>query len=85
MTIDKIMAYLFGAVFCTVLLVVAVLIPDPTPTSMFIFRVVLSIAAGGIGAVIPGLLQVDIPYVRAGGALALTVVVYFFNPPHLLQ
>src|SRR5207249_652829 len=49
-----------------------------------VFRIVLALAAGGVGAVIPGILNVNIPKVlTAGGALAVFVVVYFYSPAQL--
>jgi hypothetical protein len=82
---DKIAAFGFGTLFVAIMLVLAVWIREPTPTQWFVFRVVLSLAAAGIGAIIPGLIQVDIhPYIRAGGAIALFVIVYWFNPPKLV-
>jgi hypothetical protein len=83
--LDKLLAFAFGVVFCSVLLGVALIYQHPTPSMMFVVRVILSVAAAGVGAVIPGLLQVKTPYVRAGGALALAVIVFFFNPPALLS
>jgi len=80
------MAFAFGVVFVVVMLVIAIWIPSPTPTQWFVFRVVLALAAGGVGALIPGLINVAAgPYVRAGGALALFVLVYWFNPPKLVS
>ncbi len=82
---DRHLAYLFGVVFIVVLLVLAVLFPTPTATQFFVFRVVLSLAAAGIGAVLPGLISVNFhKLVRAGGALALFVIVYLVNPPALV-
>jgi hypothetical protein len=84
MKIDKILAFVFGTIFCTVLLVLAVVEPHPDTFPRFVFRVVLSLAAAGIGAVIPGLLEIRLPYVRAGGAIGVAIIVYFFNPPALM-
>src|SRR5258707_7916348 len=67
------------------MLVMRIWSPHPTVTQWFIFRVVLALAAGGVGALIPGLIRVQAgPYVRAGGALALFVLVFWFNPPKLV-
>jgi hypothetical protein len=86
MTTDKILAFAFGVVFVVVMLCLAVFFPNPTETQWFIFRVVLALAAAGVGAVLPGLLNVQAgPAIRAGGALALFVIVYWFNPPKLLS
>jgi hypothetical protein len=85
MSTDKILAFTFGVVFVVVMLYIALYVPNPTETQWFIFRVVLALAAAGVGAVLPGLLNVEAgPYVRAGGALALFVIVYWFNPPKLI-
>jgi hypothetical protein len=52
-------------------------------------RILLSAAMAIIGAVIPGFLTVDLSgrgvAIRAGGALALFVVTYFFSPTVLPQ
>ena len=67
------------------MLIVAIAIPQPTATQWFVFRVVLALAAAGIGAVIPGLIVVNVSKtVRAGGAIALFVLVYTLNPPQLV-
>jgi hypothetical protein len=82
---EKITAVVFGIIFVSVLLAIAIFIPHPTQFQIFVFRVVLALAAGGLGAVIPGLIQVQAgPFVRAGGAIALFVIVFWFNPPQLL-
>ena len=82
---EKIAAFAFGVAFVIVLLAIALFVPRPTDFQFWVFRVVLSLAAAGIGAVLPGFITVDVkPYVRAGGALALFVLVYWFNPPKLV-
>ena len=84
-SVESLLAFTFGVVFVIVLLVFAVAIPNPTEFTIFIFRVVLALAAAGIGAVLPGLIDVKLPIVRAGGALALAVMVYLVNPPALIH
>jgi tetratricopeptide (TPR) repeat protein len=77
-------AFCFGVIFLVAILAVAIFIPSPTEFQIFIFRVILSLAAAGVGAVLPGLLTVEAPpFVRAGGAMALFVIVFWFNPPKL--
>jgi hypothetical protein len=50
-----------------------------------IFRVVLALAAGAFGALIPGFIEVSFRnWLRAGGAMALFVIVYMINPPALI-
>jgi hypothetical protein len=82
---EKIAAFVFGVVFLLIMLVIAIAIPNPTKTQWFVFRVALAAAASGIGAVIPGLIDLQIPgYIRAGGAIALFVLVYKSNPAVLV-
>lgn len=45
----------------------------------------MALAAGGTAAVIPGLLETNLSHgqvlaIRAGGALAVFVIVYFYSP-----
>jgi len=84
-SIDTLLAFIFGCLFVIILLIFAVAIPNPTEFTAFVFRVVLSLAAAGVGAVLPGLLEVKLPGIRAGGALALAAVVYFMNPPAIIH
>jgi hypothetical protein len=78
------LAFVFGVVFVTALLTLAVLFSEPTPFQYTVFRIVLALAAAGVAAVIPGILNVKLSFgVRAGGALAVFVIVYFFSPAAL--
>lgn len=78
---ELIAIFSFGVVFVIVLVLVALTLPSPTEFQQLIFRIVLALAAAGIGALIPGLLTIRIKnLLRAGGALGVFVVVYFFNP-----
>ena len=82
---QKLTAFGFGLLFVILLLIFVLAVPDPTQTQWFVFRVVLALAAAGIGAVIPGLLVVHVStFIRAGGAIALFVIVYNLNPPQLI-
>lgn len=83
---DKIGAVSFGAIFITVVLVISFNAPNPTPFQYTVFRIVLALAASGIAAMIPGLLNVRCGNgIRATGAMAVFVVVYFFSPANLLK
>ena len=80
-TTQQVLAFGFGIVFVITLLVLALAVPRPTPFQYTIFRVVLALAVAGVAAMIPGFLQVTISaLLRAGGALAVFVIVYFYNP-----
>jgi hypothetical protein len=75
----------FGVVFVVTLLVLAIKFPRPTAFQYMVFRVILAIAVAGIAPFIPGLLQVEAgTSVKAGGAIAVFVIVYFFSPAKLV-
>lgn len=74
-----------GIVLTLVMIGVALFAQHPTTLQMFVFRVATSLAAAGLGATIPGFLRVRIPWLHAGGALCLFVIVYLINPPSLVS
>ena len=78
--VNVLLSFVFGVVFVVTMLVFAVEIPNPTNTQQWTFVTVLALAAAGAGSVIPGLLNIDLPYVKAGGALALFVIVFLMKP-----
>lgn len=81
---EVIAAFAFGCVFLVVILLIALFKPLPSPFEYTVFRIIISLAAAGIGAILPGFLDVRFKnWLRAGGALALFVVVYFFSPAAL--
>jgi len=77
-----------GVFFALIVLFLAVAIPHPTDTQFFIFRATFAIALAGVAAIIPGLLNVEGKYksfaIRATGAIAVFVIVWFTNPPALI-
>ncbi len=78
------LAAIFGVAFLVVILVVAIMIPNPTEFEYVVFRITIALAAGGVAAMIPGILNVNIPHLlTAGGALAAFVIVYFYSPAEL--
>lgn len=79
------LAYLFGTTFVVVMLVIALFVPDPSPFQQYVFRIVIGLAAAGVAATISGFLHVQISSkVRAGGAIGVFVIVYFFSPTMLI-
>lgn len=78
---QTLISFSFGVVFVIVLLVIAFTTPDPTDFQYTIFRIVLSLAAGGVVAAFPGFIEVTFgKWLRSGGALAVFVLVYFYAP-----
>jgi len=83
-----IIAFSFGVTFVVALIVLAIRFPHPTPFQYNVFRIVLSLAAAGAAAMIPGFINIDFGpmtrlFIGAGGALAVFVIVFFFNPAQL--
>lgn len=82
--LEKILGFSFGVIFVSVLLVLNVLIPDPNQTQYETFKIILALAAAGIGGILTGFIQIKGVFgklaLRAGGALALFLVIYFFSP-----
>ncbi|WP_075342467.1 hypothetical protein [Tenacibaculum agarivorans] len=70
----------FGVIFILILLVIAIFIPNPTQFQIFIFRIIMGLSAAAVGGIIPGFIDIDLPinkgYLKAGGALALFIVIY---------
>jgi hypothetical protein len=79
-------AFLFGVVFVVALLILAILFPNPTAFQYTIFRGIFSLASAGVAAMIPGFITLVISkWLRAGGALAVFAIVYFYNPAALVS
>ena len=84
-SIERLAVYVFGVVFVSIMVVIAIAIPEPTEFQYTVFRIVLALAAAGIAAFLPGFIHVEISkYVRAGEAIGVFIVVYFFTPAQLV-
>lgn len=83
---EKLLAFGFGVILIAAFMVLALKFPTPTTFQYTIFRIIMALAAAGIGAIIPGFIEVEVQkWLRAGGAMALFVVVYFFCPAQLVS
>jgi hypothetical protein len=83
LNINTLLAFAFGVIFASAMLFFAVSFPNPSPFQFNVFIVVLALSAGGVGSVLPGTLSVQLqnmPAVRAGGAIAMFVLVLMFRP-----
>ncbi|MBE1163037.1 DUF4019 domain-containing protein [Dyella acidiphila] len=82
---EKIAVFTFGVVFLLLMLGIVLKFPQPTPIQYLTFRIILSLAAAGFAAMLPGALHLQLPLivkgtVQAGGAIAVFVLVYTTNP-----
>ena len=70
------------------ILVIAVLIPHPTPFQYIVFRTTLALAAACVASALPGFFEFnpEVPKagIAAGGALAVFVLVYMWNPGRII-
>jgi hypothetical protein len=87
--IDTLLVFVFGTIFVIALLVIGIAIPNPTSSQEATFRIVLALAAAGVAAVMPGLLNINVATgkrfrLRAAGALAVFVLVYLVNPAQIV-
>jgi hypothetical protein len=84
-TTSVILAFAFDVIFVAALLVFALFVPNTTIQQFEIVRIILALAAGGVAAIIPGFLNLQLGAgahltLRAGGALAVFAIVY--SPAH---
>lgn len=81
------LAFLFGCIALGAVLWLAFRGQGLSDQQFEILRIVLALAGGGVGAVLPGFLDVTVEAatklaLRAGGALAVFVALYFWSPAH---
>ena len=75
--IDTLLAFTFGVIFVTAILVFAVIIVNPSPLQILTFQTVLALAGAGVAAVIPGQFEFrHLPFIRAGGAIAVFALIF---------
>jgi len=82
---QTIAVFIFGVALILTMLILALKFPRPTHFQYNIFRITFALASAGVAAVIPGFIDLKISpssylLVRAGGALGVFVLVFFFNP-----
>jgi hypothetical protein len=85
MSLDwNIVLFAFGAILLVMVIVIAVLEPNFTPSQQNTFQIVLALASALIATAIPGFLEIKSEVVglalQAGGAIAVFVFVYWLNP-----
>ena len=75
----------FGSVLLGIALAVVLIRDDLSDRAFWVVRLIASLGTGFVSAGILGPLEIDGTIakvmVKAGGPSALTIMVYFFNPP----
>jgi hypothetical protein len=80
-TLQTWLSFIFGVIFLSLLLLIAFLRPEPSSFQYNIFRTVMALAGGAAAAVIPGFIELKFGnWLRAGGGLAVFLVLYFYVP-----
>ncbi len=87
---NVIMSFIFGIVFIFSILALLILYPNPTEKQFEIFKIVIALAAGGVAAIIPGSIDLHMRagakfILRAGGALGVFVIVFFYSPAKWIE
>lgn len=85
---DKYISLTIGSLAMIGMVILSIYIPHPTKSQASTFKLVLSLFGAAFGAFIPGLLFVNISakgtgynfVIRAIGALAVFVILYFWEP-----
>lgn len=81
---DILLLSIFGVLLIATCLGLAIKFPNPTAFQIVVFRTALALSAGGITAAIPGFLHLSLNItgvaIRAGGALAVFILIYRINP-----
>lgn len=82
---QMVLAFIFGVIFVSLILYLSIKNPSLNSFTRMIFLVILSLAAGGVGAILPGFIIAGDPnkLVRAGGALAVFFVVLYFGARYI--
>jgi hypothetical protein len=88
MTKYTIISIVLGLVLIFVCLIIVILNPDLNPQGFWIIRILVSLGAGFVAAGILGNLEISGSVanitIKAGGSLAVTVLVYLLNPPQIV-
>src|SRR5690606_30267770 len=80
-----------GLVCVVSILVLAVIIPEPTEWQGFVFRGCFALGLAAVAVIVPGFLNVNAQVrgagnyfkIVAGGAIAIFIVIWLVNPPSI--
>ncbi len=82
-SIEKLLAFIFGVIFLLVILGLVVFVKDLNGTARWVIVILMALAGAGFAAVIPGILNITTPYIKSGGALAVFVLI-MANQPNII-
>lgn len=81
-----------GSVLLVAVIIMSLIIPNPSTWQVFVFRGTFALSISAIAAIVPGFLNVQTRYkgkrfvfaIWAGGAIAIFVIIWMINPPALI-
>ena len=85
LSIDLLLTFSFGILALLLLFCVALFVETPNSLLLLVFRVTLALACAGVAAMLPGFVQLSVSTgtnmaIRAGGAVAIFVLIYLVDP-----
>ncbi len=78
------LVFVFGMIYVPVLIYFAWKVPNPSSFAQWVFIIITALAGAGIGAMLPGALHYESNTIKAGGALAVFVIIVL-NKPSLIE
>lgn len=82
---NKYITLAIGSVLVILSFAFAMFMNNPSQLKIFIIRSTFAVGCAALASFIPGWINVNIKgYVKAGGAIAIILIFYFFNPPAML-
>jgi hypothetical protein len=82
---DLTVASVSGIAFLVTILLLAIAFPSPTPFQYEVFKVVFALSCAAFASAIPGLLDFRVGHIiKASGATAVFIVLYFNTPAQLI-
>jgi hypothetical protein len=78
----------FGVLFVGVILILAIVIRDPTKFQFEVFRIVLALAGAGLVSTLTDAFELRLPilergYIKGGAAIVVFALLFFFSPASL--
>ena len=85
-SLERIAIFLFGAMFTIVCLILAIYFPNPSPFQYIVFQIGSGLVYGRRGHILTRVLVGQVhPGIRAGGAIAVFILIFLINPAALLS
>ena len=79
--LPPILYLVFGTLLISLPLAALIFSPELSQADPTYLRAIAACGGALIGALIPGVLNVNLPAVKAGGAIGLFAIIFFLNPP----